>query len=251
MKTLLFCTSYSENQNVWDKRIKRWKNWIDSTDLKYDNMLVVDDASPCLPNDIEIVENVELPSKTVLYHFQDHLGKVDDLNYPGWYRSFVMPVKYIEKFDFEKIIHIESDAFLLSDRMIKWVNDLHEGWSGAWCHTYHFPETSIQIICKSSFPDYFKMSLLSFDEVRQTEKRRHSVRFDPRLNRRQVIDNRRRITPRKNPAGIAELWTPFTNVRKDFIGDRWGEKGGVVPRNADYACQMSHDLNEEMFWWLK
>jgi hypothetical protein len=49
---------------------------------------------------------------------------------------------------------------------------------------------------------------------------------------------------------IAELWTPFTNVCKDFIGDRYGDKAGIVPSNADYACQMHENLVDEMFWWF-
>ena len=252
MRTLVFCTSYAAQPYVWDKRIRRWKNWIDSTNLVYDNMLVADDASPCLPNDLQIVENVDLPSKTVLHHFKDHLGKSALNYYPGWYRSFILPVKYIEKFGFEKIIHIESDSFLISDRIIEWVNNLNKGWTGLWCPKYNFPETCVQIICESSFNDYFRMSKLSFDEVRSSTPRYFNSRRS--VNLRRIINKRFRERkgppPKKSVTTIAELFTPFTDVCKDFLGDRWGENGGGVPRDADYACQMSHDIPEEMFWWI-
>ena len=50
MKTLLFCTSYAENQGTWNERWGRWLKTVVHSGLKADQILIVDDGSPVLPD---------------------------------------------------------------------------------------------------------------------------------------------------------------------------------------------------------
>jgi hypothetical protein len=244
MKTLLFCTSYSNDMDRWNGLFGRWINAVENTNLEIDQILLIDDGSSILPNweGVEIVNEGELPdqvpeSRGVIYHFNKNLGhnppmKSDDppIDSPGWHRSFMFAAEWAEKYGFEKILHIESDAFLISERIQQYVNDLSSGWTTFWCPRHKFPENNIQIIAGSSVQDFidWKNKKEDYDTV-------YKGRFP-------------------------EFYVPYTNIVKDFYGDRWGEFApGMarvadprcppgVPRDADFVCQV---FEESPCWWLE
>jgi hypothetical protein len=136
--------------------------------------------------------------------------------------------EYAEKYGATKIIHIESDAFLISERIQEYVNNLEQEWTTFWCPRHNFAENNIQIIAGTSVQDFinWKNSIKSYDEYK---------------------------------GQFPEFFTPYTNIVKDFKGDRWGEFApGMarvadpncapgVPRDADYVCQV---FEESPCWWL-
>lgn len=180
----------------------------------YDQLLIIDDGSTTIPDwtNTEIISNEQLPqeskAETVIFKFEDHLGRQAVDCYPGWYRSYMFAASYADRFGFDKIIHIESDAHLISDRIQTYVNDLSSGWTTFWCPRHSFPENAIQIIAGNSVTDFIKW-------------------------------NKKRI-PYDNYKGVyAEYWTPFTNVNKEFNGDRWNEFDSSIPLDADFAAQLN------------
>src|SRR5208282_5690067 len=56
-KTLVFCTAFARTLEVWNSRYRRWLNAIQASGLVFDQIMIVDDGSPILPewNDIEIL----------------------------------------------------------------------------------------------------------------------------------------------------------------------------------------------------
>lgn len=235
MKTFVFCTAYSTTQERWDNYFGRWINALENSNLEYDQLLLIDDGSPVLPEweGVEVIQENKLPdtpssSKGVIYHFDEHWGYNGHADYPGWYRSYMFAAEYAKKYGAEKIIHIESDAYLISDRIREYINNLDSGWTTFWCNRHSFAENNIQIIAGSSVQDFIDWHdrKVPYDEYKGT---------------------------------CAEFWTPYTNVVKDFKGDRWGEFApGMakvpdpncppgVPRDADYVCQIRE---ESPCWWL-
>jgi len=182
----------------------------------FSQCLIVDDASPCLPewNDLSMLdkttnEDYIAAQKNILRTFPTHLGRPSTWNYPGWFRSYGFAAKYAKKFNFKKVIHIESDAYLLSQRLFDYINQLDKGWSSLWSNRYNFPETAIQIICEDQINSYFNFSTKPYNS-----------------------------TYINNPI---EVITPFTNINKRFIGDRYSEFRADIPSDADFCCQFPID----------
>jgi hypothetical protein len=223
MKTLLFCTGYSKTLEVWNTKYKLWLHAVTTGGVRHDHVLIIDDASPNLLefSNINIIREGQLPKTYInptIYTFNKRLGRQTISCYPGWFRSFMFSATYAETYGFEKIVHIEADSFVISNRMGEYINNLTEGWTTFWCPTYNFPEPCIQVIAGASLQDFFTWNNKKI----------------PYLG---TYHNK-----------LAEDYLPFTNIVKDFVGDRWGESNIEPPRNADYATQMQ---NPNHCWWLQ
>ena len=228
MRTLVFCTSFARTNDEWNGRYARWVWAIQASQLHFDQILIVDDGSPILPDwaDIEIRaddSNVELTQelrKLILYHFRTHLGRKSVFDFPGWYRSFAFAGRYARDLGFEKVIHIESDSFLIGDRIQRHFNDLTGGWTALWCPLYQgYPESAIQVIAGDA--------IKRFAEIEYTH-------------------------PHESLIGKEfELQLPFDTIQKKFIGNRYGEYLPFVPRNAEYVVQARSDQPDNYYWWLR
>src|SRR5690242_12078123 len=158
-KTLVFCTSYSTTHNRWNTRYRRWLDAIRQSDLIVDQILIVDDASEILPDwpDLQIIEENGTLTPTqsaALFHFNKHLGRDSILVCPGWYRSFAFAAVFALANGFDKVVHIESDAFLISPRIVNYINNITEGWVAFWCKRWKFPEPAIQVIAGKSIMSF-------------------------------------------------------------------------------------------------
>jgi hypothetical protein len=214
-KTLLFTTSYCTDLPAWDRRIYKWYKYFSSSPLYYDKLLILDDKSPLLPN-WENIHNITKPfseeptEKNLLISFQSHLGRLGMLDYPGWYRSYSFAARYAKKFNYKKVIHIESDSYLISNKIFDYFNKTESGWSSLWCKRYNFPENALQIICKDQIDNFYKTTL-------------HPYNFF------------------KNK--VIEIYIPFTHINKNFIGDRYHEYRDDIPIDADFASQVKIDFD--------
>jgi hypothetical protein len=212
MKTLVFCTSFAQSDDVWNYRYGKWLAHVSRSPLRADQILLVDDGSPVLPAFPSAVAlpGAELPedcpeSRIVLVRFAPQLGRPSVFDYPGWWRSFLYVARYAEQYGFDKVVHVESDTYLLSSQLHDYVNRLERGWVTFWCPLSGLPETCIQVICPDQLHNYLALADKPLAEF----------------------------------AGqAAELVLPFTLVESDFKGDRYGEYRAELPRDADYASQV-------------
>ena len=176
---------------------------------------MVDDGSPVLPewSDFEVL--TELPAqrpsaKKVLFHFSNNLGRQSNLHHPGWFRSFGFAAQYAKAHQFTKIVHIESDAYLMSTRMFDFVNNSQTGWTTFWCPRWQCEEIAIQVVCEDQFDTYERITQQDYGSVYAGK--------------------------------VIEKMLPYTSVRKDFVGDRYAEGNGSIPLNVDYVCQFPTEL---------
>jgi hypothetical protein len=214
---------------IWDKRYRRWLDAVLAADIDATQVLLVDDGSPVLPgwpdtpvySGDTLADAAPIVGRTgpVLFHFTEHLGRPDTLNFPGWHRSFAFAVAYAEKAGFDRVIHLESDAFLVSPRMRAYVRARTSGWTAMWCEKYHFPEIAVQIIGTDKLP-----ALLSFTQAPYAGMIGKLPEFALR---------------------------PHTEVERDMVGDRYGETDKDVPRTADFASQVPCQREPGYYWWLQ
>jgi len=231
MKTLLFCTSYISN-NGGLHHMKRYKRWVDYYypllhELQADNMFLIDDCGlHGGQSSFYTIEN-ELPpalNETVnIYRFNTNLGRRSVIDFPGWWRSFLFSLEIAEKYGFDKIIHIESDFFIVSGRLKEYIRDLSNGWSSLFSHYHNFPETAVQVICRDAYSAFYGL--------KEKMERNNYTAED-----------------------FAENILPFTRVEKQFIGDRLGEESILTHwldhrvaefSRLDYLGQMVSRYNDD------
>ena len=221
MKTLIFCTSFFDSEELYQKRYQKWIDYYNHHPFTNDkHMYLIDDCSDLdlitddrvhIINEDHIDSSQEL-NKINIYSFNIRKGlnwSHNSANNEGWWRSFSASLDIAEKFNYEKIIHIESDAFLISKRMFNYIDSLKTGWTALWANKYYFPESCIQVICKDQFDSFRDFSSCGSHEL--------------------------------SLKGLAEKVIPFTNVERRFVGDRYGEKINEQLDGLDYFCQTKLD----------
>jgi len=213
-KTLLFCTAYCDTKDTWVSRYQKWINYYSQL-IQCDQMLIIDDGSALFPNlhDIQLINQLESSqpeSKVVLFHFPDRLGRASLKNFPGWYRSYKFALDYAKRFHFEKVIHIESDFYILTSSLTKLINESKTGWSTVFSSHYNFPECALQVICSDQFHAMEKFIAHKYEEY---------VGFD------------------------MENLIPFSHIYREFKGDR----SNTIPKEqwllGDYLAQAPNDFS--------
>ena len=150
------------------------------------------------------------PARPLLVSFATRLGRSAVDNYPGWWRSLLFSFLVAKHYGCRKIVHVESDAYLLSHRMLDFINARASGWTAFWCPRWNFPETGIQVVCADRFDQMRAMWDAGWA--------RHAGQY-------------------------AERVLPFTDIVRDPHGNRYGEFRTRIPGFADFAMQVSPRQN--------
>jgi hypothetical protein len=227
VKTLIFCTSYAPNPKTWRVRHRRWLDAILQSGMAHDQILIVDDGSPYLPDwpELAVVSSADYaapeaapePGGVMIYHFAERLGRPSLYDFPGWHRSFTFAVLYAQAHGFGRVIHIESDAFLLTARLRAYLGGLEDGWVALFCAKYDFPEIAIQAAAGDGLA---RMAAWAREPYANMVGKSH------------------------------EKLMPYTKVENGFVGDRYGEHLPQIPRNVDYAAQVEIDREPDYYWWM-
>ena len=209
--TLVFCTSFFRDQATWESRYVRWLDHHLSLPWNIGAVAVIDDGSPFQPDDGRLTaiaaKNIgrdRLPRKAMV-RFPNNLGRSGITTYPGWWRSFLFSLDIAESYGFHKIVHVESDTFLLTRSILRYIEETKSGWTAFWTARYQFPETALQVICADAFAAMGEFRDRGVDTLR---------------------------------GSVAEFVLPFTKVEQEFVGDRYSEFQREVPEHADYAVQV-------------
>ena len=227
MRTLVYCTAYADTPSAWQTRYRRWVEALRRSGVRFDQLLLVDDGSAALPDwgDAAVVTEAEAPrpqdvvsaAPLLIYHFESRLGRASLFDFPGWYRSFAFGAAYARAQGFEKVIHLESDAFLISSRMRRYVDRAASGWTIFWTEKYGFPEIAIQVIGPDQIDALAAFCAEPYERMRGEIHEHH---FHP------------------------------THLEKGMFGDRYGETAEPIPRTADYATQVPSQREPSYYWWL-
>lgn len=199
MRTFIFCTSFigGDPEKHGAARYERWvKYYLPMLqELQVERMFLIDDGGS-YEGDINVISG-ELPDEANdlinIYRFEETLGRRSMMDFPGWWRSFLFSIEIAKKYGYDRIVHVESDFFVLSDRLKEYIRNVESGWTSMYSAHYNMPESGIQIICKDAF------------DIFTAFKEKH-MNADYRMEQ------------------YAELLLPFTNVNQSFVGDRLGNK---------------------------
>lgn len=211
MDNLLFCTSY-----ITDLSLNRYISW-----LMYYSELYKADVEYLIVNDgplkIEYKKALQKLAfdKNIILHLKDfELKRGQELyKHWGWWRSFLFALE-LGKNNYNHIIHIESDAIVVSERLKKYLIEKDSGWLCLHTPTYGFKESAIQKINIDSFHMFENL--------------------DPNFDFHKII----------------ELYLPMRrNI--NFIGDRYGESGKLPNHQIDYVCQWNWDWAIDNDWIIK
>jgi hypothetical protein len=211
-ETLVFCTSYVAGPVEWAARYRRWLEHHQSQPWGAALWCLMDDASPWQPpaDEVQLVSvSAALPAAPglpLMVRFEDHLGLQPGRCFPGWWRSFVHSVAVARHYGCTRIIHIESDAYVLTRRMQGFLMSRTAGWTAMWCPRWNFPESAIQVICEDQFDAMQRLAEGGWD------------RF---------------------AGAFAERLLPFTDVVREPHGNRYSEFRTRIPGYADFAAQVT------------
>jgi len=236
MSSMIFCTSFFDTEEGFVSRYLKWFNHYKSIDND-SYFFFIDDASPICQrgNDDWNEYSKKYPinfntdeihlDKINFYTFDLHLGRPLEFYCPGWWRSFAFSVEIAEKFNFEKIIHAESDFYILKKSMIDDLKNLKHHWYGLWCERYKMPETSCQIICKERFKTLKKLKNI-YDILTDIYDLKN-------ITKEQILEY-------EDPTPfVIEHFIPFNKILKNYTGDRYGEENLEITKDMDFYGQLA------------
>lgn len=213
-KTLVFCTSHVAGPREWELRYRRWLRHHAALPWGAALVCMIDDGSPWLPDAaaVQLVSaDAPLPPPAggpLMLRFAHRLGRSAVTDYPGWWRSFLFSVVVARHYGCERIVHVESDAFVLTRRTVDFIRGCESGWTAFWCPRWRFPETAIQVVCQDQFDAMERIRAGGWEVFRGRQ---------------------------------AEQVLPFTRVVREPHGNRYGEFRRNIPGFADFAVQVRPD----------
>lgn len=147
---------------------------------------------------------------TIYIEENPHIERLEgNYGYVYCWRALYFLNNLFEK-DYDKIILIDSDGYVLSKRLAKFVKNCNSGWHTLWCNKWQFPEASFSIINRDVWP----------------------------ILKEYTKDN---DFMSKNGRCL-ETDVPFTHVHKEFNSDRYGEDRIPQPKNCDFYSQAPLDI---------
>ena len=224
--TLVFCTSYAASSILWHAR---YRTWIDAIKqgINPDQILIVDDGSPVLPgwSDTRLSSGGRMADArtlgrhggVMLHHFTERLGRRAVLDFPGWFRSFAFAVEYAIAHGFDRIMHIESDAYLISTKAVSFFRAFDNGWAALWSAQYDMPESALQVAAGEGIA-----AMADFAARDYATLAGHSH----------------------------ERALPLTSINRSLDGDRLGEAGEPIAAHRDFAAQLQTQREPSYYWWL-
>lgn len=207
---LIMSSCYLDNP-IYFKRTQKWLDY-HLPKLKHAYVILIDNASH--PTHIETLKNL-YKSKKIGFQIRtrdEHYARNSHLDYRYLWEPIAQYGKALEYYNADKIIYMENDTFLLSNKAMD-VIEATTGWASPWCNKHNFHETALQVITKDSltYKDFMKEDPFRFNGKLEME-----LALKPYL----------------------------TTI--DLIGDRYSEYPKEIPKNSDYATQVG--LGDKVEW---
>jgi hypothetical protein len=150
----------------------------------------------------------EIKSPVTLYTRPVRLGRKDVWTYPGNWRNLATIMGMAQEFNFERVLYIEWDFQVYSKRMVDFIAGMKGGLQTFWCPRFEMAEAAFMCVG----PDYY-------EQVKDVATLMQAVEW--------VTDKHQSM----------EFVLPWTDVHKDFVGERYPEFGEAIPENADFCAQ--------------
>lgn len=150
---------------------------------------------------------VAIPDNVRVVYLEPHLGRSGNLEHPGCWRSMFSMINFAEKA--KKLVWMEWDFYVCTQKMLDWICELHDGWSTVFCKHFDFPECSLQVVC-----------IDQFERLRWFGERWNCIPHTDEI----------------------EKHIPFTRINRKLKGDRYTDFGVVPDPDADFIAQCPLDV---------
>ena len=196
-KTALVTLCYLDgNDASGGSRVERNVKYIEyyrklKEQLGFSHFILLDNASSWEARD-SFRYRLKDNSDIIFVGFSDYLARKGGYDYPYCWRGLNYLRHYMDRF--EKLMCIDSDYFVCSERLATYLRELETGWTSLWSAAYQFPEAACHVICKDQF---YRWDLTDWNAWN---------------------------------GHVMETFLPFTHIERDFIADRFGELG-APPQN--------------------
>ena len=200
MRTALVTHTYLDDEHHYH-RVARWMKYHGALYPGLDVVAVDNGSSPAARESLQ--DETGLPTHFLLYSNMPRTGL---LNYPYTWRMFYDLERLFAHYD--RIIYMESDFFICSERMRQWTLDPEvRGLVTVYCPRYRFAESAFFILTKGTqrYEEYIKAS------------------------------------PWGSHVGeVIEEVLPWTDIEHGLVGDRYREdpKDPPLPQSCDFVAQM-------------
>lgn len=209
MRTCIVTTTYL----VPDERFKKTEKFLDYYLAKTDyHIYVLDNSSPAeelkrLRDKYETTDS----ARVTIVSLKPHYDRPSHLDYKYLWRAVFFLSSFFVYYD--KIIYMDNDFYILSDKMFKYIEEIKSGWTTFYSAHYGFPETGCHVLTEcDEYNDFVDMEMDDF------------------VN--------------KYNGKIMEDVLPVTHVERSMIGDRYGELPNKPDKNTvDYWAQA--DVKDE------
>lgn len=125
--------------------------------------------------------------------FDKHLIRHSIHDYPYCWRALYQWRPLIESGNYDRIVSIDSDAYILSPILLDWLCHKSIGWSALWCDEFQMPEAAVCALEKSKFDLFMGFSTIPWERYRglilertlpftNIDRRFRSVRMDVNKN---------------------------------------------------------------------
>lgn len=222
MRTALYCGAWLQGADRWgDSYLDRYRKWYDyhfaiREELGFDTFYLLENGS-----DAKVLQKFGMglyipPNSQRWGVYADslrgerlpHLPRGEKSNeYPYGWRSIFHLKKMLDD-EYDKIIILDSDGFILTKKLAHWIRGLTSGWAALWCPSHSFPEANLSVLCRDGGYDV----LTTFIE---------RANGDPNYYLGRVM----------------EQTLPFTHVERGFNADRFGERVSEQKPGMDFYGQ--------------
>jgi len=158
MKTATILPVWLDREDYYNKTIKF---------LNYYHQPKIIEALGILPEDIWLIDNASNTNKVYQIAtmfpkvkfkcYNKHYARTAHLEYPFCWRCLYFARELFQEHDYTKIIHLNNDVFIISEKLANHIRDFKSGWWTPWCKKHSFPECDLQVItadCK----DYWQVT---------------------------------------------------------------------------------------------
>lgn len=201
-----YSPDWTPPQNRLERNIKYLKYYKPlMSKLGADKIILYDNASD-LGDLSKLVEasGMTLNEDLLINRFAEFLPRKGMFDYPYCWRVMRQSAIDLPEMGYEKIIAIDSDLFILNQKIIDYINNCNKGWTVFWDEVNSFPESAFQIINKDAFEKYRKTA----------DKDVHSWK-----------------------GSCMEVVLPYDHIEKGFHGGRFQEREMQPDDTMDYYGQ--------------
>lgn len=174
--------------------------------LGADSIHLFDNASS-IENINELVKQsgMTLNEDLKITRFAIHMPRTGMLEYPYCWRVLRQSGIDLPEAGYEKLIHIDTDLFILKQSVIDYINACNTGWVAFWDEVNRFPEAAFTVLNKDAFPLY-----------------KQAGNIESVYNKNNVL---------------MEKALPYTHIEKGFHGGRFAERGLPIDSTMDFIGQ--------------